>query len=47
MYVLVKGKHYASDLGLHYIMGEGFQDYSCIQDFEADFPQTVSPKILN
>ena len=28
-------------------MGESFQDYSCIQDFEADFPQKVSLKILN
>ena len=30
-----------------YSMGEGFQDYSWIQDFEADFPQKVSLKILN
>ena len=29
------------------IMGESFQDYSWIQDFEADFPQKVSLKILN
>ena len=28
-------------------MGEGFQDYSGIQDFEADFPQKVSLKMLN
>ena len=28
-------------------MGESFQDYSWIQDFEADFPQKVSLKILN
>ena len=28
-------------------MGEKFQDYSWIQDFEADFPQKVSLKILN
>ena len=27
-------------------MGESFQDYSWIQDFEADFPQKVSLKIL-
>ena len=26
-------------------MGESFQDYSWIQDFEADFPQKVSLKI--
>ena len=24
-------------------MDESFQDYSCIQDFEADFPKKVSP----
>ena len=23
---------------LYYLMGESFQDYSWIQDFEADFP---------
>ena len=28
-------------------MGESFQDYSWIQDFEADFPQEVSLKMLN
>ena len=28
-------------------MGESFQDYSWIQDFEADFPWKVSLKILN
>ena len=28
-------------------MDESFQDYSGIQDFEADFPQKDSPKILN
>ena len=28
-------------------MGESFQDYSWIQDFEADFPQKVSLKKLN
>ena len=28
-------------------MGDIFQDYSLIQDFEADFPQKVSLKILN
>ena len=28
-------------------MGESFQDYSWIQDFEADFPQKVSLEILN
>ena len=28
-------------------MGESFQDYSCIQDFEVDFPQKVSLKMLN
>ena len=35
--------------GLHckVYMGESFQDYSLIQDFEADFPQKVSRKILN
>ena len=29
------------------LMGESFQDYSWIQDFEADFPQKVSLKMLN
>ena len=29
------------------IMGESFQDYSRIQDFEADFPKKVSLKMLN
>ena len=28
-------------------MGEIFQDYSSIEDFEADFPKEVSLKILN
>ena len=28
-------------------MGESFQDYSGIQDFEADFLQKVSLKMLN
>ena len=28
-------------------MGENFQGYSWIQDFEADFPQKVSLKMLN
>ena len=28
-------------------LGENFQDYSWIQDFEADFPQKVSLKMLN
>ena len=28
-------------------MGESFQDYFWIQDFEADFPQKVSLKMLN
>ena len=28
-------------------MGESFQDYSWIQDFEADFPQKVRLKMLN
>ena len=28
-------------------MGESFQDYSWIQDFEADFPHKVSLKIQN
>ena len=28
-------------------MGESFQNYSSIQDFEADFPQKVSLKMLN
>ena len=28
-------------------MGESFQEYSWIQDFEADFTQKVSPKKLN
>ena len=28
-------------------MGESFQDYSWIQDFEADFPKKVSLKMLN
>ena len=30
-----------------YVMGESFQDYSWIKDFEADFPQKVSLKMLN
>ena len=29
------------------LMGESFQDYSWIQDFEADFPLKVSLKMLN
>ena len=28
-------------------MDESFQDYSWIQDLEADFPQRVSLKMLN
>ena len=28
-------------------MGESFQDYSWIQDFEADFPQKIGLKMLN
>ena len=36
----------AFDMSLEY-MGESFQDYSWIQDFEADFPQKVSLKMLN
>ena len=28
-------------------MGERFQDYSWLQDFEADFPKKVTLKILN
>ena len=28
-------------------MGESFQDYSWIQDFEADFPKKISLKMLN
>ena len=28
-------------------MGESFQNYSRIQDFEADFPQKVSLKMMN
>ena len=28
-------------------LGESFQDYSLIQDGEADFPQKVSLKMLN
>ena len=28
-------------------MGESFQDYSWIQDFEADFPQKVGLNMLN
>ena len=28
-------------------MGGSFQDYSCIQDFEADFLWKVSLKMLN
>ena len=33
--------------GRAFHMGESFQDYSWFQDFEADFPQKVSLKILN
>ena len=29
------------------LMGESFQDYFWSQDFEADFPQKVSLKMLN
>ena len=32
-----------SHVTAHFIIGESFQDYSSIQDFEADFPY----KILN
>ena len=28
-------------------MEESFQDYSCFQDFEADFPLKVSLEMLN
>ena len=39
------------DLSFHCLheayMGETFQDDSWIQDFEADFPQKISLKILN
>ena len=31
----------------HIYVGESFQDYSWIQDFDADFPQKVSLKMLN
>ena len=41
MYINVAFHH-----GLH-CMGESFQDYSRIQDFEADFPKKVSLKTLN
>ena len=34
-------------LTLHRNMGESFQDYSSIQDYEADFPKKVSIKMLN
>ena len=34
-------------IGLTYYMGESFQDYSKIQDFEADFSKKVSIKMLN
>ena len=34
-------------LCLHFNMGESFQDYSGIQDFEADFPRKVSLNMLN
>ena len=39
----------SSNVGLGYTlcMGESLQDYSWIQDFEADFPQKVSLKMLN
>ena len=43
---ILKGKWYIS-IGNDKIMGESFQDYSWVQDFEADFPQKVSLKILN
>ena len=38
-----------SSVGLHLYecMRESFQDGSWIQDFEADFPQKVSLKMLN
>ena len=34
-------------VGMCMHMGESFQDYSWIQDFEPDFPQKVSLKMLN
>ena len=36
---------YLFGTGVH--MGEKFQDYSWIQDFEDDFPQKVILKMLN
>ena len=54
---MVSGQHGDSELlkpfhsdiqdGCLEIIGENFQDYSLIQDFEADFPQKVSLKMLN
>ena len=37
---------YGSDCSTSY-MGESFQDYSWIQDFEDDFPQKVILEMLN
>ena len=34
-------------VNIQYFMGKSFQDYSWIHDFEADFPQKVSLKMLN
>ena len=39
--------HYVAMLTLIMLMGESFQDYSWIHDFEADFLQKVSLKMLN
>ena len=35
------------NLHTYMYMGESFQDYPWIQDFEADFPKKVSLKLLN
>ena len=39
--------HFGLFIATLIVIDESFQDYSWIQDFEADFPQKVSLKILN
>ena len=47
-YISLIHHFFCSDLVYVYKnMGENFQDYFWIQDFEADFSQKVSLKILN
>ena len=41
MYNIVRTKAGRVPQAMHIHMGENFQEYSLIQDFEADFPQKV------